>query len=110
MPCSHIKLNDGTTVIVRHSAARGPLCKFCRHRFRWDGRTHRASLLCDFEIGRTLGGEAMTCDARVCAKCAKEVGPDKHFCPKHLRKTDFPPVMPHADEVKRMLAEAAKPK
>jgi len=106
MACSHIKLQDGTTVIVKHSPARYGLCKFCKHRFRWDGRTHRATLLCDFEIGKTLGGEPITCDAKVCVKCAKHVGPDKHWCPKHSRKTDFPPVMPEPAEIKRLLAEA----
>ncbi len=83
MPCSHIKLPDGTVAIVKHSASRGPMCKFCHLRFRWDGRTHQATLLCDFVIGTTLGGDPITCDAKVCSKCAKRVGPDKDFCPKH---------------------------
>jgi len=94
MPCSYVKLQDGTVAIVKHAPAGKPRCKFCPHRFRWDGRTHTATLLCDFEIGRTLGGEPITCDAKICVKCAKTVGTNRHFCPRHSRVTDFPPVMP----------------
>ena len=83
MACSHIKLPDGTVAIVKHAPQRFPQCKFCHLRFRWDGRTHPANLLCDFVIGTTLGGDPITCDAKVCSKCAKRVGPDKDFCPKH---------------------------
>jgi hypothetical protein len=75
MPCFHVKLPGGGRAIVKAAAARGPTCKFCGE--------HRAKLLCDFELGRTLGGEPITCDTPVCEKCAKRVGPDKDFCPKH---------------------------
>ena len=34
---------------------------------------------CDWKIG---GGK--TCDKHLCAKCAKEVRPEKHLCPDHL--------------------------
>lgn len=79
MPCSRVKFPDGSVAIVKHAAARYPRCKFCP-------RSHDAApatLLCDFEVGRTLGGDAITCDAPVCVNCAKRVGPDKDFCPKH---------------------------
>jgi len=79
MPCSHVKFPDGTTAIVKHGARRLPRCKFCP-------RSHDAApatLLCDAVIGKTLGGDPITCDAPVCAKCARHVGPDKDFCPKH---------------------------
>jgi hypothetical protein len=81
MPCSHIKFPDGTVAIVKHAKARVPRCKFCPHNYRDNGAPAR--LLCDFEIGKTIGGEPITCDTPVCVGCAKHVGPDKDFCPKH---------------------------
>lgn len=81
MPCSHIKFPDGTVAIVKHAAGRFPKCKFCPTRRL--GRVHSATLLCDFAVGTTLGGEPITCDVPVCVHCAKRVGPDKDFCPKH---------------------------
>lgn len=81
MPCSHIKLPNGTIAIVKHATGRFPLCKFCT--LLHDGSGARpAKLLCDFEIGKTLGGEPITCDAKVCERCAQRIG-DKDFCPKH---------------------------
>jgi hypothetical protein len=81
MPCSRIKLPDGTVAIVRHAKQRFPKCKFCPDQFS----AADATLLCDFEIGRTLGGEPITCDAKFCEGCGRSVGPDKDFCPKHAR-------------------------
>jgi hypothetical protein len=83
MPCSRIKMPDGGFAIVKHAAARAPRCKFCPTRFRWDGITRPATLLCDAIIGKTLGGDPITCDSPICVHCAKRVGPDKDFCPKH---------------------------
>jgi len=82
MTCSIVKLPGGGTAIVKHSPARFPKCKFCRTRHYWDGWTQPATLLCDFEVGRTLGGDVLTCDTPVCVHCARRVG-DKDFCPKH---------------------------
>jgi hypothetical protein len=36
------------------------------------------SLLCDAPVG-----EEGTCDMPLCERCATEVGPDRHLCPKH---------------------------
>lgn len=81
MPCSWIKMPGGGVAIVKHGARRAPRCKFCT--VLHDGSGARpATLLCDFEIGRTLGGDPITCDAPVCVHCARRVG-DKDFCPKH---------------------------
>jgi hypothetical protein len=86
MPCSVIKLPGGGAAIVKHAAGRAPRCKFCLERLRevlQDGVLENpATLLCDFEIGRTLGGDPITCDAKVCVRCARRVG-EKDFCPKH---------------------------
>lgn len=79
MPCFGIKFPDGTTAMVKAGAARGPICPFCGE--------HRSRLLCDFVIAKTLGGGEITCDEKMCAKCAKAIGPDKHLCPKHQRET-----------------------
>jgi len=74
MPCTYIKLADGNVAIVRHAKARAPKCRFC---FK------PSTKLCDAVVGKTLGGEAITCDAPICIDCARQVGPDKDFCPKH---------------------------
>ncbi|MGH9728447.1 MAG: hypothetical protein ACRD4V_07635 [Candidatus Acidiferrales bacterium] len=66
----------GGIAIVKHGAARYPRCSFCHG-------SQPAKLLCDFEMGKTLGGEPITCDAKVCVHCAKEVGPNLHHCPRH---------------------------
>lgn len=44
--------------------------------------------LCDFKVGDR------TCDRLVCFDCAKEVGPDKHYCPAHARLTSAPSGLP----------------
>ena len=75
MPCSTIKLPDGTVAIVKHAKARDPRCRFC-------SGAHPATQLCDAVIGHTLGGAEITCDARVCVVCAQREG-EKDFCPKH---------------------------
>jgi hypothetical protein len=42
-----------------------------------------ATLLCDFPLsGEKIG---KTCDAPLCAKCAKHVGPDRDYSPAHGR-------------------------
>lgn len=83
MPCSWIKLPGGGVAIVKHGAARVPRCKFCTVLHDGSG-AQPATQLCDFEVGRTLGGDPITCDTPVCVHCALRVG-DKDFCPKHQR-------------------------
>jgi hypothetical protein len=81
MPCSHVRFPDGTVAIVKHGAPRFPRCKFCPTLHDGSGALP-ATLLCDFEIGRTIGGSPITCDAKVCVRCSRRAG-DKDFCPKH---------------------------
>jgi hypothetical protein len=81
--CSQVKLPDGSVAFVRHAQRRFPVCKFCPKRQNWSGHSRPATLLCDFIVGKTLGGADITCDAPVCAICSTRVGPDKDFCPKH---------------------------
>ena len=80
MPCSIVKLPGGGIAFMKHSAPRVPHCKFCYG-------SQPATLLCDFEIGETIGGDPITCDAKVCVHCAHRVG-EKDFCPKHPRVTE----------------------
>jgi hypothetical protein len=80
MPCSYFKFPDGTVAIVKHAPGRFPRCKFCHG-------SQPAKLLCDFEVGRTLGGDPITCDAPVCVECARRVG-EKDFCPKHPKEAN----------------------
>lgn len=70
-PREHVDLPDGTHAILCSRGRRIPNCgeRDC---------TNRADLLCDFPIG-----PGKTCDARICNAHAKEVGPDRHFCPRH---------------------------
>lgn len=56
----------------------------CAARIVLEGKAVRcmaiSSLLCDHPLE---GGG--TCDAPLCAGCAREVGPDQHRCPIHMK-------------------------
>jgi len=77
MTCSIVKLPGGGTAFVKYAPRRAPRCKFCSVM-----SPNPATLLCDFAIGVTIGGDPITCDAPFCVHCARRVG-DKDFCPKH---------------------------
>jgi len=72
MHCTRVKLPDGSFAIACEGG----------HRRRHDcvGCGRSAGLQCDWKTGA-----GKTCDAWICAACAKEVGPDKHLCPAHQR-------------------------
>ena len=84
MPCIAFKLPDWSTAIahVRGAKRKFPRCKFCPVELM---QACDAKLLCDFVVGKTRGGKDITCDKPICDHCAKEVGPDKHFCPRHAK-------------------------
>ena len=42
-----------------------------------------ATLLCDFPLTGEKTGK--TCDAPICRRCAKSVGPNRDYCPAHGR-------------------------
>jgi hypothetical protein len=65
--CVWTTLPDGTRALVQMDV---PRCSFCK---RAEG-----DRLCDFDIG-----DGKTCDARVCGRCAKRVGPNLDHCPNH---------------------------
>jgi hypothetical protein len=69
-----IKLPGGGTAHVTFSGVRRAKCQFCRN---------EATLECDYPVGQTLGGEPITCDAKMCASCARPVGADRDHCPDH---------------------------
>jgi len=73
-PCEHIKFPDGSVAIVRFAKRRGKKCAFCHL---------QATRECDYELGRTLDGRVITCDAPICASCAKPIGENKDLCPRH---------------------------
>ena len=42
-----------------------------------------APLLCDYLLRGKKKGQ--TCDQPICERCAREIGPNKHYCPAHYR-------------------------
>ncbi|OHD24494.1 MAG: hypothetical protein A2Y38_07665 [Spirochaetes bacterium GWB1_59_5] len=73
MPCIPLKTADGAGGFMcgRREAAR--CIQNC-------GRA--ATLLCDFPI-QNEPGVYKTCDRPLCASCAHEMGPDRHYCRVH---------------------------
>ena len=68
MYCDVLSINGRPAIVCR--SGRRPTCKFCKHR--------SAVKYCDAPIGR-----GRTCDAPMCAECAKSVGFNKDVCPDH---------------------------
>jgi hypothetical protein len=69
-----LRMPDGSGVIHLRMTKRaqkklGPECRAC---------ICVADFLCDYPMG-----EGKTCDAPMCRKHAREVGPDRHYCPWH---------------------------
>lgn len=78
LPCAAMALETDNTAI-------GPRC--CRP----------SSKLCDAEVGTTLRGDHLTCDMPLCDQHATSVGPDRDYCPRHIRtprSAGAPPRMP----------------
>jgi hypothetical protein len=74
MACHWIRMADGTVIHLNLGKTRRSKCAFC-------SRPH--TKLCDMVIGKNLLGEPITCDAKICDMCARQVGVDKDYCPKH---------------------------
>ncbi len=72
-----VELPDGTRAIVCHSGSRPKAspCVRC-------GTT--STKQCDFPLP---GGK--TCDAYLCRGCARPQGPNRDYCPSHLREPDL---------------------
>jgi hypothetical protein len=71
MPCTPIKLSDGTVMIARGRSPRRR-CSACG--------IHWADLACDEPDERHRSG---TCDRPLCSGCAVHVEPDNDYCPTH---------------------------
>lgn len=70
--CEHVKLPDGTAMIICGTRQRTMYCA-C-------GRV--CDYLCDWKVREKKSG---TCDAPICTKHALQVGPEKHLCPQHQK-------------------------
>lgn len=73
MTCRPIDLGNGVTgwACTRGSSER---CQECGG---------RASKLCDYPLRGAKAGK--TCDAKLCARCAVNVAPDRDYCGPHAR-------------------------
>lgn len=72
--CEKIQVPGGGVALVRRSGMRRPKpCEYCEapHEF-----------LCDHVL-RNTSRSRETCDRRLCAKHANQVGEDTHLCPEH---------------------------
>jgi hypothetical protein len=73
-PCTWVKLADGSVAIVKHAKEKTPKCRFCR----------KSSVnQCDAQIGTTLGGEKILCNAPICGGHTIHVLGLGDACPKH---------------------------
>lgn len=70
MPCYTIKLKDGTRAFLHGDL--GPHCRHCGD---------VGALLCDYPVG-----DGKTCDAPLCDAHGREIAPDTHYCPAHLKE------------------------
>jgi len=71
MPCTHVKLADGTAAIVCGGGRRRDKCSAC-------GKP--ADLLCDWKVSGRRSG---TCDKPICRSCTHRPARGKDLCPKH---------------------------
>jgi hypothetical protein len=74
--CRVIRLANGEAVIVCSRGYDGPRCYVCGD---------PQAFLCDYPV--TRDGNPGTCDKRMCFRCANEVGPDRHYCNGHYRRS-----------------------
>ena len=73
MPCEVIDIPGGGRAIIRRS--RRPNCQFCKQR--------EYTKLCDYRLSVGSVGHSRTCDAKMCDRCATNVGRDLDYCPNH---------------------------
>lgn len=95
MPCEHVRIGDSVAIVcsrTRKGKRYTPLCATCS--------TTPSSFQCDWIVERAqpslLDGEPTpahkTCDAHICARHARKVGPDKHLCPIHAEAWKWHPA------------------
>ena len=84
MPCSPVRLPDGTTVLVHHEKPRPRACSVCK-------RKTSEYKLCDFPTGVRpwgLNQGTKTCDVVLCVSCAVHRGENIDYCPLHAAAAD----------------------
>jgi len=74
MTCEHIRLPDGTGMIVCGSKP------WPRSKVRCLNCGSPADLLCDWKVHDRKSG---TCDAPICSRCTTSPAPEKDLCPEH---------------------------
>lgn len=82
MPCFHYNIKGIGRVHIRAGkrAKLPPPCVQCHD---------MSEYLCDFEVAK-----GVTCDAPLCKDHAHEVGPDRHYCSRHLAEMNAVPLKP----------------
>lgn len=70
MPCTSIRMQDGTAAIVCSRGRRAHRCEWCGH----------ASL---YQCDAPLPASSKTCSAHMCEAHATHVGNDHELCPRH---------------------------
>ena len=78
MPCSPVKLPDGTFVLVHHEKPRPRACSVCK-------RKTSEYRLCDYPV---TGFARKTCDAVLCSACTDRREGNKDYCPLHAAAAD----------------------
>lgn len=73
-----MKIGTATAIVCSRRRKSKQLCSVGKDR---DRCPNPARILCDFPVGPDR-----TCDMPVCTAHAREVGPDRHFCPLHKTK------------------------
>lgn len=72
MPCRYFRSPDGKVQgIICGSRAPVKRCSVCQR---------PSTRECDYPTPTRKSG---TCDKPLCAKCARQVGPDRDYCPSH---------------------------
>lgn len=82
-------------ICIRGPKPRPRKCGFC-------GRLGVAELLCDAELERVRYPRkdgSTTCDAPICDRCAVQIGPDRHLCPRHREQTRALATAPQQGEL-----------
>lgn len=73
--CVNMKFPDGSVAIVRMAGKRPPNCLWC---------DSISTKLCDFSLSHpSQVTHRKTCDAPMCDRHAKSIGPNLDCCPEH---------------------------
>lgn len=76
MICKLVDLGNGVTAIACYRKRRISPCAI-------PGCATPHAKLCDHPVLRK--GKHATCDMKICDRHAKEIGPDRHYCPGHAK-------------------------